>query len=100
MVGLGIDAVRSVPGAVVRHVAALEVVGLDRLLQAVLVDAPVGVILMIHPKLRFKKSINQFINVQKINNSIIVEDSQLTPSGLFQMSTHWPSTFFSPMKAS
>ena len=47
MVGLGVDAVRSVPGAVVRHVAALEVVGLDRLLQAVLVDAPVGVILII-----------------------------------------------------
>ena len=46
VVGLGIDAVRRVPGAVVRHVAALEVVGLDRLLQAVLVDAPVGVILI------------------------------------------------------
>ena len=47
MVGLGVDAVCRVPGAVVRHVAALEVVGLDRLVHAVLVDAPVGVILII-----------------------------------------------------
>ena len=46
MVGLGVDAVCRVPGAVVRHVAALEVVGLDRLVHAVLVDAPVGVILI------------------------------------------------------
>ena len=46
MVRLGIDAVCGVPGAVVRHVAAQEVVGLDRLVRAVLVDAPVGVILI------------------------------------------------------
>ena len=46
MIGLGVGAVCRVPGAVLGHVSALEVLCVDRLLVAVVVDAPVGVVLI------------------------------------------------------